>query len=150
MLSTFENAVQKNLELKQVNERLLAIQEELKHNNQQLELANRQKDRFLGMAVHDLRNPLGHITYISELLLDEITERLNDDELDFFTNIHDSSQFMVHLINDLLDVLPDHIMTGGPEGGIHCFAGLDTQKDLMCHGIGCIEIMAIVCRNQGQ
>lgn len=24
--------------------------------------------------------------------------------------------------NDLLDVLPDHIMTGGPEGGVHCFA----------------------------
>lgn len=24
--------------------------------------------------------------------------------------------------NDLLDVLPDHIMTAGPEGGIHCFA----------------------------
>ncbi len=24
--------------------------------------------------------------------------------------------------NDLLDVLPDHIMTGGPDGGVHCFA----------------------------
>ncbi len=24
--------------------------------------------------------------------------------------------------NDLLDVLPNHIMTGGPDGGVHCFA----------------------------
>ncbi|MDM8529374.1 hypothetical protein QUF58_14360, partial [Anaerolineales bacterium HSG24] len=24
--------------------------------------------------------------------------------------------------NDLLDVLPDHIMTSGPDGGVHCFA----------------------------
>jgi CheY-like chemotaxis protein len=59
LFATYENALQKNKELQQVNEELRAARSQLESQNEHLAALNDQKNQFLGMAAHDLRNPLG-------------------------------------------------------------------------------------------
>ncbi len=70
----------------------------------QLSRANAAKNKFLGMAAHDLRNPLASIRGLSEFLRDGTVGDLTPDQLELINLIHQASQNMVSLVNDLLDV----------------------------------------------
>lgn len=70
----------------------------------QLSKANAAKNRFLGMAAHDLRNPLASIRGLAEFLRDGTVGRLTPDQLDLVNTIHEASQSMLTMVNDLLDV----------------------------------------------
>jgi signal transduction histidine kinase len=83
---------------------LVTLQRELAKKNAELERLNRQKNEFLGMAAHDLRSPLGVIWSYSEFLLNEISDQLNDEHLEFLSIVKQSSEFMLNLVDDLLDV----------------------------------------------
>lgn len=104
LLSTFENAVQKNKELQDSNEKLLATQRELKSKNAELEKVNAQKDQFLGMAAHDLRNPLGHIATVAEILMEDLADEITEQQMQLLGITQTSSKFMLDLVNDLLDI----------------------------------------------
>lgn len=104
LLSTFENAVQKNLELQEANQQLLAMQRELKQKNLELAKLNDQKDYFLGMAAHDLRNPMGHVLLAAEMLEGQLAAGLTDEQTELLNIVHSSSEFMLQLVNELLDV----------------------------------------------
>ncbi|MGC9400221.1 MAG: ATP-binding protein [Anaerolineae bacterium] len=91
-------------EISRLNNELVAMQRELAKKNAQLKRLNEEKNRMLGMAAHDLRNPLHVIFSFSEFLLDEIGEALDPDLREMLSTIHRSSAFMTHLVNDLLDV----------------------------------------------
>ncbi len=104
LLSTYENAVEKNRELEQANKKLRAVQEEIEKSNEQLKQLNEQKNMLLGMAAHDLRNPLYLIEGYSEFLVKENSGNLSDDQRTIISAIQSSSTYMVQMINDLLDV----------------------------------------------
>ena len=87
-----------------LNNQLVAMQRELAKKNAELERLDALKNRFLGMAAHDLRNPLNVIYNYAEFLGYRAGERLDDEERSFLEAILESSQFMSDLINDLLDV----------------------------------------------
>jgi signal transduction histidine kinase len=70
----------------------------------QLSRANAAKTRFLGMAAHDLRNPLATIRGLAEFLLDGTVGALAPDQAELVELIHHTSQGMVTLVNDLLDL----------------------------------------------
>lgn len=70
----------------------------------QLSQANAAKNRFLGMAAHDLRNPLASIRGMTEFMLDGTLGPLSADQTELLGLIHQASQGMVNLVNDLLDV----------------------------------------------
>jgi signal transduction histidine kinase len=91
-------------ELGRLNNELANLQRELTKKNIELEKLNEEKNRFLGIAAHDLRNPLNAIQMYSEFLSDEASEVLKPEQLEFVSIIHSSSQFMLRLVNDLLDV----------------------------------------------
>lgn len=74
----------------------------LKDLTEKLRALNDQKNRFLGMAAHDLRNPIGGILGYSEMILEE--EGLDEEVKTLVTKIQSSSQFMLRLLNDLLDI----------------------------------------------
>lgn len=104
LLSTFENAVQKNKELQESNEKLMAAQRELRDKNTELENVNAQKDQFLGMAAHDLRNPLGHISTVAEILMEDLADEITEQQMQLLGITQASSKFMLELVNDLLDI----------------------------------------------
>jgi len=63
---------------------------------------NDLKNRFLGMAAHDLRNPLGSIRGFSDVLLEGGIDEATTKE--FLTIISTVSNEMLDLLNELLDI----------------------------------------------
>lgn len=78
-------------------------QKELELKNAELALLNEQKNYFLGMASHDLRNPLGNIITLAQFIESE-DEKLSAEQKSFIHTIIDSGQFMLNMLNNLLDV----------------------------------------------
>ena len=62
---------------------------------------NETKDRFLGMAAHDLRTPLTGIVGLADLLREDAKDPV---QRQFLDGIIESSATMLGLINELLDV----------------------------------------------
>lgn len=71
---------------------------------EQLSAANQAKNRFLGMAAHDLRNPLASIRGIAEFLREGALGPLNPEQHDLIETIHGASTSMLDMVNELLDV----------------------------------------------
>jgi signal transduction histidine kinase len=104
LLSTYENAVQKNLELHKAHNDLLDIHRTIEQKNTELEKLNQQKNHFLSIAAHDLRNPLTTIYTVADLIAEELKEKTSAETKDFLEMIKQSSRFMRGLIEELLDV----------------------------------------------
>lgn len=71
---------------------------------EQLTQANAAKNKLLGMAAHDLRNPLASIKGLAEFLSEGAVGQLSADQADLVNTIRDTSQSMLTLLNELLDV----------------------------------------------
>jgi signal transduction histidine kinase len=69
--------------------------------NERLVALNKDKDRYLGIAAHDLRNPLSSMRGLAELMIEAPLEPAQRAE--FLTTIRSTSDEMLHLVNDLLD-----------------------------------------------
>ena len=104
LLSTYENAIQKNAELAEANQQLISMHREIGKKNTELEKLNEEKDKFMRIAAHDLRNPVSAILSFSMLLLDESNGRFNANEVEFLEIIQQSSEFVLKLLNELLDL----------------------------------------------
>jgi len=76
----------------------------LKQAAVELERLNQLKNEFLGMAAHDLRNPIGDILALAELLYIDVATVLTEEQRGFLSDIERSSKFMLQLIDNLLDV----------------------------------------------
>lgn len=93
-----------SLSLRSRNEELEAARNTLMEQNERLEQLNDQKNQLLGMAAHDLRNPLGVISAYTDFLVEALDPSLSDTQRDFMNRIRSSSRFMLGMINDLLDL----------------------------------------------
>jgi signal transduction histidine kinase len=91
-------------DLSRLNNELVNLQRELAKRNVELERLDELKNRFLGTAAHELRNPLGIIWSYSDFLMHEISDLLSEEHLEFLSIIQYSSEFMLHMVDDLLDV----------------------------------------------
>lgn len=87
-----------------LNNELNVVTRDLQKSNAQLQKLNELKNKFLGFASHDLRNPAGVIQSYVEFLQDEAGDRLTPEQAGFLDIIHDRAVAMVHLIGDLLDI----------------------------------------------
>lgn len=90
-------------EFSRVNNELINLQRELNKKNAELKRLNELKNRFLGMAAHDLRNPLSNIRSLSGFLANK-SDNLDERQKRFVENIKDLSSFMLNMVNELLDV----------------------------------------------
>jgi signal transduction histidine kinase len=77
---------------------------EILSQKQKLEELNEIKNRFLGIAAHDLRNPLGVVLSYSEYLVDSLEELTPIELKEVLNDIKTSSKEMLTLVNDLLDI----------------------------------------------
>ncbi|MEO8338075.1 MAG: HAMP domain-containing sensor histidine kinase [bacterium] len=87
-----------------LNNQLATLQRELMKKNIELERVNALKNQFVGMAAHDLRNPIAAISSYSDLLLEPDFSASPEQQQHFLRRIRESSRFMLTLINDLLDI----------------------------------------------
>lgn len=91
-------------EMAKVNNEMISIQRELSKKNVELARLNELKNRFVGMAAHDLRNPLSAISSFSRFLLDDLTEDSDPTQAEFLQIIHDTGNYMLKMVEDLLDL----------------------------------------------
>jgi signal transduction histidine kinase len=77
---------------------------ELHERNQKLAQLNDMKNQFLGMAAHDLRNPLAVFLGFTELMLGGRIGKLTAEQEQVVAVMKRDSDFMLSLVNDLLDV----------------------------------------------
>ena len=71
---------------------------------QQLIELNQMKDRFLGIAAHDLRSPIAIIMNYLEYLLEGHPGKLTESQENILNKMHGVSEKMLNLVNELLDV----------------------------------------------
>jgi signal transduction histidine kinase len=100
LLSAFEDVINLNERLKAKEVALLELNEEIRKANQALAELNRLKDRFLSLAAHDLRNPIGNISVMASMMLKN--ECAPDEQREFLNSmVHESEQLLL-LLHDLL------------------------------------------------
>lgn len=75
----------------------------LAEKNKLLEDLYNQRNELLGMAAHDLRNPLTVINSFSEMILDSYNDFKSENIKEILNILKRTSQFSIELINDILD-----------------------------------------------
>ena len=80
------------------------IYQDLAQLNRRLQDATRAKSEFLANMSHELRTPMNAILGFSELLVEQLGERLAPAQRRYFRNITDAGQHLLELINEVLDL----------------------------------------------
>lgn len=66
--------------------------------------ANKAKSEFLANMSHELRTPMNSIIGFSEILKEQYFGTLNEKQIEYVTDIHESGKHLLSLINDILDL----------------------------------------------
>lgn len=74
-----------------------------KHLVDELSIANAAKNKVLGMAAHDLRNPLASIRALAEFLEDAATGPLNAEQRELVGTIREAADGMLGVVTKLVD-----------------------------------------------
>ncbi|MBN2649109.1 MAG: hybrid sensor histidine kinase/response regulator [Prolixibacteraceae bacterium] len=77
---------------------------ELEQANKKLLELNNEKNRYIGMVAHDLRNPIGVAESFSALLIEELDTIDKALEREYLGNINKSCNFSLDLIHNFLNV----------------------------------------------
>lgn len=79
------------------------FKDQIAEQNKKLNLLNVEKNEFLGIAAHDLKNPIYSISMLGKLLRDE-PDMKPDEVKEYATDIVTSTERMLELISALLDI----------------------------------------------
>ena len=123
-----------NEELAAQSEELKAQNDALNQQNDELDKLNREKNEFIGIASHDLKNPLAAITVLSELITRDSSSMEPEEIHEHAEDIHKSSQLMTEIVSNILDI--NRI----EEGQL-------IAKKMQCD---LVETVALTCRNYQQ
>ncbi len=72
--------------------------------NEWLEALNKEKNNFLSIAAHDLKNPITAIKGFSKIIEDENSSLGQEELIDFAKEIRVTSESMFQIVVDLLDI----------------------------------------------
>lgn len=93
--------VQNQLRIRDLQQDLLAKNHHLEVALAQVQSMNEQKNHFLGVVAHDLRNPLAGIAMTAELLIEELSEIQHRKDVH---RILEASRAMADLLTRFLDI----------------------------------------------
>ena len=82
----------------------IRVQRALREKNEALEMAGHLKSEFIANVSYELRTPLNAIIGFAEILTNQYFGSLNDRQVEYSRGILDSSQRLLSLINDILDL----------------------------------------------
>ncbi len=80
------------------------LERSLRERNDALQEADKLKTEFLANVSYELRSPLTSIAGFSEMLSQEYFGPLSEKQKEYVDGIHQSSQRLMQLINDILDL----------------------------------------------
>ncbi|MCR8922591.1 PAS domain S-box protein [Dasania sp. GY-MA-18] len=98
------NSLNQYKHLEALSKQLKQRGKEISLKNTQLEQSNRLKTEFLANMSHELRTPMNAIIGFSEVLKDELLGDLNEEQKDYVSEIFQSANHLLSLINDILDL----------------------------------------------
>lgn len=75
----------------------------LKYREGELEEANRAKDTLFSIIAHDLKGPIGAMTNLTRLLIEELPGMEREEQLQLLKQMYRSSKQSLELLEDLLD-----------------------------------------------
>ena len=84
-----------------INNELVNLQRELSRRNAELKRSNEQRNELLGIAAHDLRNPISSVRQFADVLL---VSPLDASQRRSMVRIRDICDFMVSIVDDMLDL----------------------------------------------
>jgi signal transduction histidine kinase len=102
-----------------LSSQLTSLRRQLVKKTIELKKLSREKSLIIGMAVHDLRNPIGGILNASDYLLGN-PDGLAEDQLLLLRAISASSNFMLVLVDDIVQLAHD--------GGLRAEVGSRTHR----------------------
>jgi signal transduction histidine kinase len=104
-LSRLSRNINTMLDRLEYNRRQLSEQNQaLKVAYQEAEEATRLKSEFLSTMSHELRTPLNAIVGYAGIMLEGVGGEIDNEARDMLENINESSEQLLKLINDILDI----------------------------------------------
>lgn len=92
-------------DMSSLNNELANTKRKLIKKTTELERINKLKDQMLGMAAHDLRNPLSVIQNYADFLMEDIKKgRTGEEQYELAKEIKESSEYMVQIVEGMLDI----------------------------------------------
>lgn len=79
-------------------------EDEIRRLNSELRELNRLKDRFVSAVSHELRTPINALMGFGSILCDEVGGPLTEEQHYYVRRILSSSEMLLSLVNDLLDM----------------------------------------------
>ncbi len=95
-----------NLQRQLTKEKILMEQtlDDLKKANEQLAILHEEKNKFMNMAAHDLRNPISAAISYADILINDPDSFSRAQQQAFLKNIEERLQFSLRLMTELLDI----------------------------------------------
>ena len=93
----------KNRLLFEKNEEIRKQRDELQFFANELESANKQKDKFFSIIAHDLRSPFNSLIGMSEILNKNLEDLSTEDIREIASSFHKTSDNTFNLLNNLLE-----------------------------------------------
>ncbi len=89
---------------KTLSDKITIATKELQDSHEKLKTLDKQKDKFLGMASHELKTPITSIKAFTQVLYRRIDREKHQDYASLLENINTQTDKVTKLINDLLNV----------------------------------------------
>ena len=104
LLRSVLKEVEARKEIRMLADELAATNVQLEVSNERLRILDQRKSEFVSIASHQLRTPVTAIKGYTSLLLEDSYGKLSDEMRDPISKIFHSSERLVFMINDFLNV----------------------------------------------
>ena len=105
LMNSVRDLQKSRMALEQQSQRLADLAEKYSQEKTRAEEANRSKSEFLANMSHELRTPLNAIIGFSEIMEKQILGPIGTGKyIDYARDIHRSGQFLLEVIDDILDM----------------------------------------------